>query len=77
MDTWNLQLVEFFSGVSRVARIARRCGLRSRAFEINFDHEHKQKYRESTHNKKKKRAFMDINGEAGFVFLGIYGIPSR
>lgn len=64
-----LDLIEFFSGVSRVARFAKRCGLHSRAYEIQFDHGRKR-FRWSTHNRQKKRSFMDINGEAGFVLLG-------
>lgn len=71
-----LDLLEVFSGVSRVARLARRCGLKSRAFEIKFDRQQKRKFRFSTHSNRRKRSFMDLNGEAGMAFLGAHVFPS-
>ena len=69
-DNLDLQVLELFAGVARVARVARRMGLRARAYDINFDHENKRRFRFSSHSNRRRRAFMDINGEAGFVFLG-------
>ena len=75
-DDLQLDLLEVFSGVSRVARFARRCGLKSRAFEIKFDGKHQRIFRFSYHSKRRKRSFMDLNGEAGMAFLGFHVFPA-
>ncbi|CAK9032143.1 Uncharacterized protein SCF082_LOCUS19941 [Durusdinium trenchii] len=60
-----LQVIEMFAGVARVAKVASRLGLRSRAFEIMFDASHgKKRYKKNGHM---KRSFMDMNGDAGFA----------
>lgn len=65
----NIQVLELFSGVARVAKTATRCGYSSRAYDILYDRDHKRKFRFSTHNQRKKRSFMDLNGAAGIAFL--------
>ncbi len=68
-DNMELEVLELFSGVARVARFARRTGYRTRAFDICYDKTYKRGYKVSTHNGRKKRSFMDLNGEAGLVSL--------
>ena len=67
----DLHVVECFSGISRIATFAARAGLASRALDITLDPDYgKPERRRSKRNGKKKRSFMDVNSEAGFVFLG-------
>lgn len=68
-ESLQLQVLELFSGVARVAKIAHHQGYRARAYDINYDKGPK-KFRWSTHNKRKKRSFMDLNGSAGLASLG-------
>lgn len=60
-----LDVLEFFAGCARIARIAHRRGLKSRAHEILFDKSRKGYKKDWT----RKRSSFDINGEAGFAKL--------
>ena len=74
VPTWDteansdLQVVELFAGVARIARLASWIGLNSRAFDIEYAPV-------SNPNKSKRgrlpRSPMDLNGSAGIVFLGL------
>lgn len=55
-------IVEIFSGCSRIAKFGARMGLATRAVEIDFDSK-----RKSSRSGRKRRSYMDINGEAGFA----------
>lgn len=71
-DCGGLDLVEFFSGVGRIATYAHSCGFVSRAYDINHDPA-PEGY--STHSELPKRSSFDMNGEAGMLFLGIVTLP--
>ena len=65
-----LEVLELFAGVARIAKTAAHYGYTSRAYDILFDESYKKKrFRFSTHNKRKKRSFMDLNGAAGLAPL--------
>ena len=61
-----LDVLEYFAGVSRVAKCAMLAGYQSRAFDIEFDNPPEG---ESSHSNLKKRSAFDFCGEAGFMFL--------
>ncbi|CAK9055907.1 unnamed protein product [Durusdinium trenchii] len=63
-DCGGLDLVEFFSGVGRIATYAHSCGFVSRAYDINHDPA-PEGY--STHSELPKRSSFDMNGEAGML----------
>ena len=62
-----LDVIEFYSGVGRIAKSAVYMGLESRAYDIDHD---KPPPGESVHSKMPKRSSFDLNGEAGFLLLG-------
>ena len=53
-------ILEAFAGTARIARLARALGLEACALDLNYD---------SANNKSKANA-MDMNTDAGFLFLG-------
>lgn len=56
------QVLEYYAGVARIATLAKFLGLRSAAVDIEY----------GKHNKpKSKRPPMDINSDAGLMWLGI------
>ena len=55
-------VIEFFSGRSRIARAAKLRKYRAMAQDIDLD---------ETWAKSKKRSCMDINSGAGFTFFGL------
>lgn len=59
-----LDLIEFYSGVGRIAKSAFHMGLQSRSFDIDHD---KPPLGESVHSNMPKRSSFDLNGEAGFL----------
>lgn len=63
-----LDVIEFFSGVGRIAKVAHGVGYEARAYDIDHD---KPPQGESTHSNLPKRSSFDLNGEAGVVFLGL------
>ena len=63
----NLDVVELFAGVARISRLASWAGLRARAYDITYTPvRHPQKLKRG----KFRRSPMDLNGAAGFAFLG-------
>lgn len=62
-----LDLIEFYSGVGRIAKSAFHMGPQSRSFDIDHD---KPPLGESVHSNMPKRSSFDLNGEAGFLLLG-------
>ena len=67
----DLQVVELFSGVARIARLASWLGYRTRAYDLSYlavRNPYKRK------RGKMPRSPMDLNGSAGFVFLWLYFI---
>lgn len=62
-----LDVVELFAGVARISRLASWAGLRARAYDITYTPvRHPQKLKRG----KFRRSPMDLNGAAGFAFLG-------
>lgn len=70
---WNLdipkppqeyQFLEFYAGVGRIATLAKWCGFATAAVDIRYG-AHRQR--------EGKRRPMDINGNAGLVFLVFFG----
>ena len=59
------QVIEYFSGVGRIAGIAKRTGLKSAAVDIEQGEEYAKK------RGKRTRSPMDINSNAGLVSPGI------
>ena len=59
-----LDVIEFFSGVGRIAKFAHARGFESRAYDINHDD---APIGESTHSQMPRRSAFDLNGEAGFL----------
>ena len=56
------QVLEYYAGVARIATLAKFLGLRSAAVDIEY----------GKHNKpKSERPPMDINSDAGLMWLGI------
>lgn len=62
----DLDVVEMFAGVARIAKLAAWMGLKSRAYDIRF---HKPENPTKPKRGKFPRSSMDLNGSAGFVFL--------
>ena len=62
-------LIEFFSGAGRIARLAECVGYRSLAFDIIYDKQSKPKGRRTKAKGSKGRSCMDLNTSAGFLFL--------
>ena len=60
-----LELIEYFAGKARVAKMARRRGYSSRAVDITYTDPKPPRIDSFS----KPRGSMDINGAAGFVFL--------
>ena len=60
------EMVELFSGKARISRFCARQGLRTGCFDICYD-QPSGEY--STHNGRCKRSAMDMNSDAGFLFL--------
>ena len=62
------QVLEFFAGVGRIAALAKFCGYKSSALDI--------RYGEERYQKAGKRSPMDINSNAGLVWLvGVFLFP--
>ena len=67
----DLQVVELFSGVARIAQLASWLGYRTRAYDLSYlavRNPYKRK------RGKMPRSPMDLNGSAGLVFLWLYFI---
>ena len=62
------QVIEYFSGVGRIASIAKHTGLKSAAVDIDYGEEYANK------RGKRTRSPMDINSNAGLVSPGISSI---
>jgi len=62
------QVIEYFSGVGRIAGIAKQTGLKSAAVDIEQGEEYAKK------RGKRTRSPMDINSNAGLVSPGISSI---
>ena len=59
-------MLEFFSGKARISRFCSRRGYSTGAFDIAYN-EPVDTF--STHNGKFKKSYMDMNSDAGFLFL--------
>lgn len=68
----HFEVVEFFSGKARISRFCARMGLMTGAYDITYDQT--SGTTRSSYNGKYKRSYMDINSNAGFLFLAF--IPS-
>ncbi len=55
----NIQVIEFFAGVARIAQVSERVGYQSVAYDLE--------YGKGIAKKKGKRNAMDLNSNAGFV----------
>ena len=62
----NLEIVELFAGVGRIARLGSWMGYKARAFDLNYL-PLKYPFRKKRH--RYPRSAMDLNGSAGLVFL--------
>ena len=62
-------LVEFFSGAGRIARLAQCVGYQSMAFDILYDTEAKPGKGRAKAKGSKGRSCMDLNSSAGFLLL--------
>ena len=62
---WKYEVVEFYGGVQRITRLASAMGYAAVAHDINYD----PLYQEKTAKTTGRKSCMDINGNAGFVFL--------
>ncbi len=63
-----LEVVEMFAGVARIAKLASWFGLNARAYDIAYcpvRHPYRKK------RNKHPRSPMDLNGSAGFVYLSL------
>ena len=58
-----LDVVEFFAGVARIAKMAAWCGLRARAFDITYAPVNAGERKRG----KLRRSPMDLNGGAGLA----------
>lgn len=65
-DQWDL--IEYFAGKGRISTLGAKMGLRVASFEIL--HESEVPYRRRRFKPFPRRRPMDMNGEAGFAFLG-------
>ena len=65
--TW--EMVEYFSGLGRLSRLAAKAGFPTASFDLNMDAYYRRKKPRKTHPFP-SRSYMDMNGEAGFAFLG-------
>ena len=68
-ESWeDLDVVELFSGVARIGKLAWWMGFRSRCYDISY-----APVKNPTKVKRGKfqRGCMDLNGAAGFVNLGL------
>ena len=74
-----LELVEYFSGSARISKWAHHQGYQCRAFDVDYDQP--PIGMESKRTGRQKRSAYDMNGEAGFVPLGInfqdFGLESK
>ena len=61
-------LLEFFSGVGRIATVAHCSGYLARGYEILHDIPASG---DSRHSGMPRRSAFDMNGEAGFLCLGV------
>ena len=61
------EIIEFFSGRGRLARLASRAGHKVAAYEINMSFDEPARKRSS---RFAKRQTFDFNGECGFALLG-------
>lgn len=62
----NLDLVEFFSGRARISKLASWVGYRVRCFDILYKpNMHPGDFKRG----RLRRSAMDLNGQAGFVYL--------
>ena len=59
----NLDCVEMFAGVARIARLASWAGFRSRAYDILYTMVNPEERKRG----KLRRSAMDLNGSAGLV----------
>lgn len=62
----NLDCVEMFAGVARIARLASWAGYRSRAYDVLYTLVNPEERKRG----KLRRSAMDLNGAAGLVWLG-------
>ena len=61
-----IQVLEFYSGVGRIAKFAHHDGYVARSYDINQD---VPPSGESSHSGMPQRSAFDLNGEAGFLRL--------
>lgn len=64
-------MLEYFSGVARVSRLATAMGYLSRSFDLEYD---RAPPGESVHAGRARRSAFDFNGEAGFLFPGEFNL---
>ena len=64
-----IQVLEFYSDVGRIAKVAHHDGYIARSFDIN----HVPPPGESSHSGMPRRSAFDLNGEAGFLWLSLFG----
>ena len=67
-----LDVLEYFSGKSRVSRAAARSGYNACAYDISFDKKGPATWKNGL---QRKRSHMDINGEAGLALPGNPSAP--
>ena len=66
---WDLpeyDIIEFFAGRGRIARLAHRAGFRAALYDKKYN---KPPLKRSKHSGHKRRSYMDINSESGFLSL--------
>lgn len=61
----SLELIEYFAGKGRIAKMAMRRGYPSRALDVQYT----QPKQPCIDSFRKPRGSMDFNGDAGYVFL--------
>ena len=65
-----IQVLEFYSDVGRIAKVAHHDGYIARSFDINQE---VPPPGESSHSGMPRRSAFDLNGEAGFLWLSLFG----
>ena len=65
--TKEYDLLDVFAGRGRIGRLAHRAGFKSAVYDIEYN---KPRWARSKHSRVKRRSFMDINGESGFLLPG-------
>ena len=69
-EPWDL--VEFFSGRTKIARIATKSGYKAAGVDLNFDAARAA----SRRNRLNKTSPFDLNSDSGFAHLCLYGNSS-